>query len=402
MTNDTAMDDTAPGETALESRIYLDHAATTPVDPRVLEAMLPYYQSVWANPSGIYRESQGARKGLDRARDQVAATLECAPSEIVFTSGGTEADNHAIRGVIAASPRKHIVSSAIEHHAVLHTLEAMQAEGYEVTFVAVDSSGFVDPGAVQDAVRDDTGLVTIMTANNEVGTIEPIAEIARAVKAKNAKTVIHSDAVQAVGATEIRPNLLGVDLMSMTAHKIYGPKGVGALYVRRRTRWAPQILGGGQEGDRRAGTENVAGAVAFATALRLAYEEFDARNAHQRSLRDTLWREIRERIDGVHLNGPADFDRRLSNNLSVCFERIEGESILLQLDIEGIAASAGSACTTGSVEISHVLEAMGVSEELAHGAIRLTVGTDNDAAQIERVARILPEAIERLRALSPV
>lgn len=388
----------------MADRVYLDHAATTPVDPRVLEAMLPYYREWWGNPSGVYREAQGAHRGLDGARDAIAAVLECGPGEIVFTSGGTEADNHALRGVAAARAHagKHIVTSAIEHHAVLHTAEAMEREGWEVTYVPVDGEGVVDTGAVQEAVRDDTVLVSIMMANNEVGTIEPIAEISRAVKEKNRRTLVHTDAVQAVGAADVRPDALGVDLLSMTAHKIYGPKGIGALYIRGRTAYAPQIVGGGQERDRRAGTENVAGAVALATALRLAYEEYDARNAHQRELRDTLWREIRERIPGSHLNGSSDFARRLSNNLSVCFERVEGESILLQLDMEGIAASSGSACSAGSVEASHVLLAMGVDESLAHGAVRLTVGTDNDQAQIARVAETLPQVIERLRALSPV
>ena len=388
----------------MNERVYLDHAATTPVDPRVVEAMLPYFYESWGNPSGVYREAQAARKGLDQAHDQIAAILECSPNELVITSGGTEADNHAIRGAAAARSHvgKHLISSTIEHHAVLHTLEAMESEGYEVTLVDVDREGFVDPATVGAAVRNDTVLVSVMAANNEVGTLQPLAEIVRAVKEVNAKTLVHSDAVQAAGAADIRPDALGVDLMSITAHKIYGPKGVGALYVRARTPFMPQIVGGGQERDRRAGTENVTGAIGLATALGLATSEFEARNAHQRSLRDGLWREIRERIDGVHLNGASDFDRRLSNNLSVCFERVEGESILLQLDLDGIAASSGSACSVGSVEASHVLLAMGVDEQLAHGAVRLTVGTDNDEKQMDHVAQVLPAAIERLRSLSPV
>ena len=388
----------------MSDRIYLDHAATTPLDPRVVEAMLPYYNEFWGNPSGIYQEAQAARKGLDAAHERVAAILECTPNEILFTSGGTESDNAAIRGVAAARAHagRHIVSTTIEHHAVLHTLEALREEGYEVTLLPVDSEGFVDPAAVQDAVREDTVLVTIMTANNEVGAIEPIPDIARAVKEKNRKTLIHTDAVQGVGAADVRPDVLGVDLLSLTAHKLYGPKGIGALFVRRRTPFVPLIVGGSQERERRAGTENVAGAVGLATALDLAYRDFDARTADFRSLRDQLWRDLRERVDRVVLNGPADMDRRLPNNLSVCFPGVEGESILLQLDLEGIAASSGSACTTGSSEPSHVLTAMGVDADLAHSALRLTVGTDNDADQIARVSRLLPEIIERLRALSPV
>ena len=388
----------------MSSRIYLDHAATTPLDPRVLEAMLPCFREAWGNPSSIYMEAQAARKVLDEARDTVAAVLECAPQELLFTSGGTESDNAALRGVASARAHigKHLVGSAAEHHAVLHVLEALAQDGYEITLVPVDAEGFVDPAVVQAAVRDDTTLVSIMAANNEVGTLQPIAEIARAVKERNPKTLIHTDAVQAAGATDIRPDALGVDLMSLTAHKLYGPKGVGVLYVRRRTPFTPLIVGGNQEQERRAGTENVAGAVGMATALALATEELAERCAQAQTLRDLLWRELRERGDRVTLNGPSDFSRRLPNNLNLCFEGVEGESILLQLDLEGIAASSGSACTTGSTEPSHVLLAMGVDADLAHSAVRLTVGTDNDRAQMERVARVLPEIVERLRALAPI
>ena len=388
----------------MPDRIYLDHAATTPVDPRVLDAMLPYYQATWGNPSGIYMEAQAAHRGLDEAREQVAALLDCLPTEVIFTSGGTESDNLAIRGAVTAGQERgrHIISSPTEHHAVLHTLESLERDGYEVTLLPVDREGFVETAAVQAAVRDDTTLVTIMAANNEVGTLQPVAEIARAVKERNPRTLVHTDAVQAAGAIDIRPDALGVDLMSLTAHKVYGPKGVGVLYVRKRTDLEPQIVGGSQERERRAGTENVAGAVAFATALDLAVRERAQRSDHVRHLRDHLWRELRERIDGLHLNGPADFDRRLPNNLSVCFSGVEGESILLQLDMAGVAASSGSACSTGSTEPSHVLTAMGVDAELAHAAVRLSFGTDNDEAHVEKAATELPLIIDCLRALSPV
>ncbi len=388
----------------MPDRIYLDHAATTPVDPRVLAAMIPYYQNDWGNPSGIYMEAQKARRGLDEAREQVAELLECLPTEIIFTSGGTESDNLAIRG--ALPPRselgRHIISTPIEHHAVLHTLEAVEREGCDVTLIPVDSEGFIDPAAVQAALREDTALVTIMAANNEVGTLQPIAEIARAVKERNPRTLVHTDAVQAAGVLDIRPDILGVDLISLTAHKIYGPKGIGLLYVRQHTELEPQILGGSQERERRAGTENVAGAAAFATALDLAIREREQHSDHVRQLRDNLWLELRERIDGLHLNGPTDFDRRLPNNLSLCFSGVEGESILLQLDMAGIAASSGSACSTGSTEPSHVLTAMGIDSDLAHAAVRLSFGAGNDDSHVDRVAAELPQAIDRLRALSPV
>ena len=388
----------------MPERVYLDHAATTPVDPRVIDAMVAYYREHWGNPSGIYREAQAARKGLDEARDRVAARLECSPGEVIFTSGGTEADNAALRGVASARRHagQHIITSAIEHHAVLEPLEALEREGWDVTILPVDREGFVDPASVQAAVRDDTVLVTIMAANNEVGTLQPIAEIARAVKARNPETLVHTDAVQGVGAVDIRPDVLGVDLLSLTAHKIYGPKGVGVLFLRHRTPFTPLIIGGGQEADRRAGTENVAGAMALATALDLACDEMAALNAHVGGLRDRLWRHLREGIDPISLNGPADMTQRLPNNLSLCFAGVEGESILLHLDMEGVAASAGSACTTGSAEPSHVLTAMGVDSDLAHSALRLTLGRQNTEAQIDRVGQVLPEVIGRLRALSPL
>ena len=385
-------------------RAYLDHAATTPLDPRVLEAMLPALRDGWGNPSGVYREAQAAHALLDEARDSIAATLECAAREIILTSGGTESDNLAIRGVAQARAHagRHLITSAIEHHAVLHPMEALEAEGFELTVLPVDGEGFVDPSEVAAAVREDTILVSVMAANNEIGTVQPIAEIARAVKERNPRTVMHSDAVQAAGAIDVRPDALGVDLLSLTAHKIYGPKGVGLLYQRRRTPLEPLLLGGGQEEERRAGTENVASAVGLATALRLACEEQAARTAHARGLRDALWRELRERVHPLRLNGPADFERRLPNNLHVCFPGVEGESILLQLDMEGVAASSGSACSTGSTEPSHVLSALGVDADTAHSALRLSVGQSNTQAQVEQAAAAIPQIIERLRALAPV
>ena len=388
----------------LMERAYFDHAATTPLDPRVLEAMIPALQHGWGNPSGIYREAQYAAGLLDRARDDIAEVLACSPSEVVLTSGGTESDNLAIRGAALARVEagRHLVTQATEHHAVLHTMEQLKHEGFELTVLGVDGDGFVDPEEVAAAVRDDTTVVSIMLANNEIGSVQPLAEISHAVKARNRRTVVHSDAVQAVGAVDIRPDLLGVDLMSLTAHKIYGPKGAGALYVRRRTPLQPLQLGGGQEEERRAGTESVAQAVGLARALQLAEAEREQRTDHASELRNRLWRELNERVHPIRLNGPSDWTRRLANNLNVSFPGVEGESILLQLDLEGFAASSGSACSTGSTEPSHVLSAIGLDPDTAHSTLRLSLGQSNNEDQIDSIAITIEAITARLRALSPV
>ena len=389
----------------MTGRIYLDHAATTPLDERVLEAMLPYLRDHWGNPSSLYGEAQEARRGLEVARRSIAEVLGCKPLELVLTSGGSESDNLALRGAAYAARRQghgeQIITTGIEHHAVLHEAERLQEEGFRVTYIGVDGEGFIDLQDLEDAVTDDTALVSIMYVNNEVGTIEPIEEAVRVVKAKNPRTVFHTDAVQAAGMLDINVDRLGVDLLSIGAHKFYGPKGVGALYVRQRTPIQWQQLGGGQEKNRRAGTENVAGVVGMAEALELAYEELDARNAHARELRDRLLRGIPERIPHVHVTGPEDLSKRAANNFSACFEYIEGEAILIALDLAGVAASSGSACTSGSLEPSHVLTALGVPEDLARGSLRLTVGTDNAPEQIEHVLEILPGIVSRIRSLSP-
>ena len=388
------------------NRAYLDHAATTPLDPRVLEAMIPALELGWGNPSGIYREAQYAAGVLDQARDDIAAVLECSPSEVVLTSGGTESDNLAIRGAALAQRElgrgRHLITQATEHHAVLHTMEQLEREGFELTVLGVDSEGFVDPDALASAVRDDTVVVSIMAANNEIGTLQPIADIAQSVKARNRRTIVHTDAVQAAGAVDIRPDALGVDMMSLTAHKIYGPKGAGALYVRRRTPLQALQLGGGQEEERRAGTESVAQAVGLAKSLVLAEAERSLRTAHASELRNSLWRELNERVHPLRLNGPSDWSRRLANNLNVSFPGVEGESILLQLDLEGFAASSGSACSTGSTEPSHVLSAIGLDSDTAHSTVRLSLGQSNTEEQIQGIARTIEEITARLRALSPV
>ena len=386
-------------------RVYLDHAATTPPDARVLEAMWPVFSRDWGNPSSIYLEGQTAHRWLDEARARCARLLSVEPSEVIFTSGGTESDNAAIRGAALAQRERgrgdHIVTSQVEHHAVLHTVEQLEREGFRATYLPVDADGCVDLAALEAAVGPETTVLSLMAANNEVGTLQPVAEAAALARAKNANVVVHTDAVQAAGSVDITPEVLGVDLLSMAAHKLYGVKGAGLLYVRRGTPWQPLILGGTQERERRAGTENVAGAFGLATAMEFAWTEREERVGHYRRLRDRLLFELPERVPDTVVTGPADPDRRLPNNFSCCFRNVEGESVLLALDMVEIAASSGSACTTGSLEPSHVLTAMGIDDDLAHASLRLTVGKGNTELQIEYVLEQLPAIVERLRALAP-
>ncbi len=365
--------------------------------------MLPYFTSAWGNPSSIYAEAREARRGLDGARRAVASALGCKPNEIVFTSGGTESDNLALRGAAMAARHRgdHIITTGVEHHAVLHECDALEKEGFRITRLPVDREGLVDLDVLRAALDDRTILVSVMYANNEVGTIEPIAEVSRIVKAHDPHIAVHTDAVQAAGALEVGVDRLGVDLLSLAAHKMYGPKGVGALYIRSRTPFQPQTVGGSQERNRRAGTENVAGAVGFATALRLAQDEFAARNAHLVAMRDRLLEEVPRRIADTIITGPLDRSRRLPNSASFAFARVEGEAVLLQLDLQGIAASSGSACTTASLEPSHVLVAMGVPETHLRGSLRLTLGTGNTMADIDQLLDVLPDAVARIRALAP-
>ena len=386
-------------------RVYLDHAATTPPDPRVLEAMWPVFSRDWGNPSSIYLEGQAAHRWLDEARARCAKLLDCEPAEIVFTSGGTESDNAAIRGAAIAQRERgrgdHIVTSQVEHHAVLHAVEQLEREGFRATYLPVDSDGAVDLAALEEAVGPETTVLSLMAANNEVGTLQPVAEAAALAKARNPNVVVHTDAVQAAGSVDITPGTLGVDLLSLAAHKVYGVKGTGLLYVRRGTPWQPQILGGSQERERRAGTENVAGAFGLAAAMELAWAEREERTGHYRRLRDRLLFELPERVPDTVVTGPTDPDRRLPNSFSCCFRNVEGESVLLALDMAEIAASSGSACTTGSLEPSHVLTAMGIDDDLAHASLRLTVGKGNTDEQIDYVLEQLPQIVARLRALAP-
>jgi cysteine desulfurase len=388
---------------APDRRIYFDHAATTPTDERVVAAMLPYLTNAWGNASSIYAEARAARKGLDDARRTVAGVFGCKPNEVVFTSGGTEADNLALRGVAMAARRRgdHIITTAIEHHAVLHECEQLERDGFRVTYLPVDGEGFVDLDALRAALDDRTILVSVMYGNNEVGAVEPIAEVARIVKERDPHIAVHTDAVQGAGALPLDVDALGVDLLSIAAHKIYGPKGVGALFVRNRTPFLPQTVGGSQERNRRAGTENVAGAVGLATALQLAHDELPDRNAHLVALRDRLLDELPRRVPGTIVTGPLDGSRRLPNSASFAFENVEGEAVLLQLDLLGVAASSGSACTTASLEPSHVLVAMGVPERYQRGSLRLTLGKGNTMADVDYLLDVLPPAVEKIRALSP-
>ncbi len=379
--------------------IYLDHAATTPVAPAVLEAMLPFFREKFANPSSLYGPAREVRRAIDQARDTVARVLGARSSEIIFTSGGTESDNLAIKGVAFANRHRgnHIITSRVEHHAVLHTCEYLEKFGFRVTYLPVDRTGLVDLNALEDALDDQTILVSIMYANNEVGTIQPIKEIAQLLRPRG--IIFHTDAVQAAGALPLNVDDLGVDLLSLSAHKFYGPKGAGVLYVRRGVTFWPQQHGGGQERGRRAGTENVPGIVGLAKALELAEQNQPQYVAHCQALRDRLIQGVLERIPGAVLTGHPT--QRLPNNASFCLEGIDAESLLLMLDRRGVCASSGSACTSGSLEPSHVLLAMGIQSPLALGSLRLTVGLDNTPEQIDRALDILVESVQKLRALTP-
>ncbi|HEY7848699.1 MAG TPA: cysteine desulfurase family protein [Ktedonobacterales bacterium] len=377
--------------------IYLDHAATTPMRAEVVARMEPYFSEFFGNPSSVYTLGRKSLDALDTAHETVARALNCRPTEIVFTGGGSEADNLAIKGIAYAQRRRgdHIITTAIEHHAVLHTCQRLEQEGYRVTYLPVDANGLVDPAQVEAAITDQTALVTIMYANNEVGTIQPIAEIGRICRAH--RVPFHTDAVQAGGLLNLDVATLQVDLLTLSAHKFYGPKGVGILYLRQGTRVQPQVLGGSQERNRRAGTENVPGVVGAAAALELARDEREREHERMLALRDTLIAGMLALPD-VRLTGHPM--QRLPNSASFALAGVEGESLLLNLDLVGIAASSGSACSSGDIEPSHVLTALGVSASQARGALRLTLGrsvtADDIATTLQRMAEILP----RLRSLS--
>jgi len=374
--------------------IYLDHAATTAVDPCVVEAMLPYFSERYGNPSSLYGEARLARQALDQARARTAALLGARPSEIIFTSGGSESDNAALKGAVWAANARgaHIITTAIEHHAILHACAWLERFGVETTYVGVDDQGLVDPAQVAQAIRPTTALISVMHANNEIGVIQPIREIAAVARAHGIP--LHTDAVQSAGHVPTMVDALEVDLLSLSAHKFYGPKGVGALYVRRGTPWLPLQQGGGQERGRRAGTENVAGIVGLAAALQLATETMDEEGARLCALRDWLIAAVLAAVPGSRLNGHPT--RRLPGNANFSFADVDGEALLLSLDRHGVAASSGSACTAGSIDPSHVLLALGLEPALAAGSLRLTLGRHTTTEEIDRVAALLPDLVARV------
>jgi cysteine desulfurase len=380
--------------------IYLDHAATTFVKPEVLEAMIPYFTEHFGNPSSIYSIARHSKKAIETARVQTANALGADPDEIYFTSGGSESDNWAIKGVALANRKRgnHIITTRIEHHAVLHTCQFLEKEGFEVTYLPVDQYGLVDPSELKKAITEKTLLISIMYANNEIGTIEPIAELGAI--ARKHKVYFHTDAVQAIGNIPIDVKSQNIDLLSLSAHKFYGPKGVGVLYIRKGVRIENLIHGGGQERKRRAGTENIAGIVGLGKAIELATADIPGHNAKIKAMRDRLIKGVLEKIPNARLNGHSE--KRLPGNFNVSFEFIEGESMLLWLDDAGICGSTGSACTSGSLEPSHVLRATGLPVEISHGSLRLTLGDANTEGDVDFVLDVLPKIVQKLRDMSPL
>ncbi len=384
----------------MDRKVYADNAATTAVSPEVLEAMLPFYREVYGNPSSLYAIGQEARAALDEARAKVAKCLGAAPNEIYFTGCGSESDNWAIKGAARAQRKKgktHIVTTAFEHHAVLHTCQALEKEGFTVTYLDVHRDGLVRPEEVEAAITDQTALVTVMYANNEIGTVQPIPEIGAICKKHG--VLFHTDAVQAVGNVDVDVKAQNIDMLSLSGHKLHAPKGVGALYIRNGAAVQNFLDGGAQERGKRAGTENVAGIVGLSVAMGRACSTVAQRAARLTPLRDKLIDGL-SKIERSHLNG--DRTRRLPGNVSFCFEGVEGESLLLMLDMKGIAASSGSACTSGSLDPSHVLLAIGLPHEVAHGSVRLSLGDYNTEEDVDYILETLPPIVERLRSMSPL
>lgn len=385
--------------------IYLDHAATTPTDKEVLKTMEPYFTEKFGNPSSLHTLGQQAKGELENARQEIAQELECLPEEIIFTSGGTESDNLAIRGVAEArgnplteKKRGHIITTQIEHHAVLHTCEDLARRGFDVTYLPVDEFGLIDLKQLEKEIREDTILISIMLANNEIGTVLPITKIGRI--ANKHKITFHTDAVQAGGTFDLKVDYLKADLLSLSAHKFYGPKGVGLLYVRKGTRIKPQQTGGTQEMNRRASTENIAGIIGMTKALKMANSQKETENQRLIELRDYFIKEALENLPDTRLNGhPTE---RLPNNVNICIGKIEGESLLLRLDMMGIACSSGSACASGSLDPSHVLLAIGLPHEIAQGSLRFSLGKSITKTDIDQTLEVLKKVVKDLRAMSPL
>lgn len=379
---------------------YLDYAATTPILDEVLEAMAPYQRQLFGNPSSVYGVGRDSKKGMEEARDLVAAAVGAQPAEIIFTGGGTEADNLALKGPAfkLRSQGNHIITTAVEHHAVLHSAEWLEKQGFRVTFLGVDQNGLIDLERLKSALTKETILVSIMLVNNEVGVIEPVAEAVKIVK-ENSRALFHSDTVQALGKMKVNLDELGVDLASFSAHKIGGPKGTGALFVKRGTPIEPVLHGGGQERDLRSGTPNVAGIVGFGVAAQIAAKEMEQEAERLTKMRDQVQAGIKASIERVHVN--AEHAPRIGNTLNVCIEGVEGESLLLMLDSKEVAASSGSACTSGSLDPSHVLMAMGVAPELAHGSLRVSLGRATTNDDIDDFLEVLPAIVAKLRSIAP-
>ena len=382
------------------NRIYFDHNATTPVLDEVFEAMVPFLKEQWGNPSSIHWAGRGTRKAVEDARERVAALLNCAPLELIFTSSGTEGDNHAIKGLAYAQKNKgnHIITTKVEHPAVLSTCKHLQKEGFEVTYLDVDKDGLLDLEELTKAITPKTILISVMFANNETGVIFPIKEIGRIAREKG--VAFHTDAVQAAGKIKIDVQDLNVDLMTISGHKLYAPKGIGALFIKRGTRLVPIMHGGHQERNRRGGTENVAGIVAMGKAAEIAMRDMDKEVEHLQALKERLEKGMADKVPHIKVNGHAD--KRLPNTSNISFEFVEGESLLLNLDMKGIAASSGSACTSGSLEPSHVLVSMGLTHELSHGSVRFSLGKSNTIEEIDYLLEIMPPIVERMRSMSPL
>ncbi len=384
----------------MTKRIYVDYSATTPLKKEVLDEMMPYLTENFGNASSIYQEGRECKKAVENAREQVAKAIGASSKEIYFTGSGSEADNWAIKGIAYAKRDKgnHIITTAVEHHAVLHTCKALEKEGFTVTYLPVDEYGMVSPQAVKDAITDKTILITVMFANNEIGTIMPISEIGAIAREKG--IIFHTDAVQAIGMEEINVEEMNIDMLSLTAHKFYGPKGAGALYIRQGTVIKRLIEGGAQERNKRAGTENVAAIVGLGKAIEMATENISTKKDKLTALRDAYTKQILEKIPFTRLNGHPS--KRLASNANISFEFIEGESLLLMLDMKGISASSGSACTSGSLDPSHVLLAIGLKHEIAHGSLRVTFGDNSTMEDVDYIVNSLIEIVDRLRSMSPL